>query len=274
MLPAGGLMMGMGRTLEIDGGSGFEKNVDFETMRIEQNGSDVIFYARPRSNKEETAFKAIRMGASEVVFENKQHDFPQRVIYRRDGDKLFARIEGDKNGQAAGIDFPMIRANCDVVQPTMKLTTTATGGTCSGKNGLAPVEVSELLKAHNAIRTEYKLPQLTWDCKLAEMAQEWADRGVFEHRTNPQYGESLFVSATSTTKAVTAVQQWMLEKDSWDNKAAACAPGKICTHYTQLVWRKTDHIGCGINRNAQGKWKVLLVCNYEPAGNVGGGPPF
>ena len=32
--------------------------------------------------------------ASSVVFENLQHDFPQRIIYRRDGDRLCARVEG------------------------------------------------------------------------------------------------------------------------------------------------------------------------------------
>lgn len=30
----------------------------------------------------------------EAVFENPAHDFPQRVIYRRCGDQLCARIEG------------------------------------------------------------------------------------------------------------------------------------------------------------------------------------
>ena len=30
-------------------------------------------------------------------------------------------------------------------------------------------------------------------------------------------------------------------------------------------------IGCGINRAATGKWKVLMVCNYDPAGNMGMG---
>jgi hypothetical protein len=115
MQPAGGLMLGMGRTVERD------KAVDFEMMRIEQNGADVVFYARPRANKEETAFKMIKGGDGEAVFENKSHDFPQRVIYRRNGDKLLASIEGDQKGKLVVIGFPMVRAKCDTLQPAMKV---------------------------------------------------------------------------------------------------------------------------------------------------------
>ena len=34
-----------------------------------------------------------------VVFENLGHDFPQRIVYRRDVDRLTARIEGEADGQ-------------------------------------------------------------------------------------------------------------------------------------------------------------------------------
>ena len=34
------------------------------------------------------------MGERRVVFENPMHDFPQRILYWRDGDQLVARIEG------------------------------------------------------------------------------------------------------------------------------------------------------------------------------------
>jgi hypothetical protein len=40
-----------------------------------------------------------------VVFENAAHDFPQRVIYRRDGERLVARIEGRLRGEARGRDW-------------------------------------------------------------------------------------------------------------------------------------------------------------------------
>ena len=108
MKPSGGMMLGMGRTIA-DG-----KAVDYEFMRFEQRGSDLIFISRPRSNKEDTEFKMITLTPTEAVFENPTHDFPQRVIYRlaKDG-SLAPRIEGTVNGKTKAIDFPMVRVACD-----------------------------------------------------------------------------------------------------------------------------------------------------------------
>ncbi len=141
---------------------------------------------------------------------------------------------------------------------------------CPGANGLTAAEVTELLALQNHARTGHKLPHLTWDCKLADLAQEWAKRGKFEHRTDTEYGENIYVSSRAQEPAGSAVHNWMLEKAHWTNKTGTCAAGQICTHYTQIVWRKTLKVGCGINRNVSGQWKTLIVCNYDPPGNFPG----
>jgi hypothetical protein len=107
MKPAGGTMFGTGRTVKNG------KTVDFEFTRIEQRPEGLFYVARPAANKEDTDFKLIRSGKSEVVFENLAHDFPQRVMYRREDENLFARIEGNRNGKAVGVDFPMKRQSCE-----------------------------------------------------------------------------------------------------------------------------------------------------------------
>lgn len=107
MKPAGGMMIGSGRTVK----SG--KTIDFEFVRIVEEADGIFYIAKPTANKEETKFKLIKSSASEVVFENPTHDFPQRVIYRRDGDKLNARIEGTQDGKTRGVDFPYRRAKCE-----------------------------------------------------------------------------------------------------------------------------------------------------------------
>jgi uncharacterized protein YkwD len=141
---------------------------------------------------------------------------------------------------------------------------------CPGTNGLTETEISAILEAHNKIRTDVGLSKFTWNCKLANLAQEWATRGKFEHRSNPNYGENIFVSTETNISPTDGVQTWLTEKSFWNNSAGTCQAGKTCVHYTQMVWRKTTEIGCGINRNASGKWKLLFVCNYNPMGNLAG----
>lgn len=107
MKPAGGIMIGMGRTLQNG------KPADWEFMRIEQQSADLVFIAHPKANKEETPFKMIEMNAGRIVFENATHDFPQRVLYAAVKDGLMARIEGTNKGKFMGMDFPMVRVKCE-----------------------------------------------------------------------------------------------------------------------------------------------------------------
>ena len=106
MKPAGGLMLGMSRTIR--GGKAFE----FEFLQIREDASTVSYVAKP-PGQAEASFKRIRQSDREVVFENLQHDFPQRILYRLQTDgSLLARIEGKANGQERAVDFPMKRVSC------------------------------------------------------------------------------------------------------------------------------------------------------------------
>jgi hypothetical protein len=86
----GGVMMGYTITT---GRQAFS----WEQMRIESGlpgPEDLSFVAQPRGAAAATPFRLVRAGAQEAVFENAEHDFPRRVIYRREGDRLTGRIEG------------------------------------------------------------------------------------------------------------------------------------------------------------------------------------
>ena len=108
MKPSGRTMIGMSRTVR--GG----KTTGFEFIRIVTSESGVDYVAKPSSSKDETAFKLVRSSATEAVFENLAHDFPQRIIYRsQPPDSLAARIEGTQNGKLNGMDIPMKRAKCE-----------------------------------------------------------------------------------------------------------------------------------------------------------------
>lgn len=87
--PAGGLMLGTSRTV-VNG-----KAVFFEFLRIEERADGVYYVAHPKA-RPGTDFKLKTAAASEVAFENLQHDFPKRIIYRKNADgSVTARIEGD-----------------------------------------------------------------------------------------------------------------------------------------------------------------------------------
>jgi hypothetical protein len=108
MTPSGGLMIGMSRTVA----KGKVVEYEFIMIREEANG-DISYIARP-SGQEEASFRLVKLGKTEAVFENPTHDFPQRIIYRREKDgSLFARIEGTMKGKARGVDFPMKKASCE-----------------------------------------------------------------------------------------------------------------------------------------------------------------
>ena len=52
-----------------------------------------------------------------------------------------------------------------------------------------------------------------------------------------------------------------------------CAAGKVCGHYTQVVWRDSTAIGCArVDCNNGGG--VFITCNYNPPGNYVGRSPY
>jgi hypothetical protein len=97
--PAAGTLFAVSRTIA------GERTVFFEFLRIETRADGVFYVAQPRGSRP-TDFKCIRMSGAEVVFENLQHDFPKRIIYRKNGDgSLTARVEGDGTEKEKPQDF-------------------------------------------------------------------------------------------------------------------------------------------------------------------------
>lgn len=103
MAPRGGSMLGMSRTVIGD------KTVEYEFIRIAAVDGVLSYVAKP-SGQAEAGFPVKSIEDGVVVFENLAHDFPQRIIYRRNADgTLTARIEGTVKGEVRGRDFPYRR---------------------------------------------------------------------------------------------------------------------------------------------------------------------
>ncbi|HEX2091137.1 MAG TPA: DUF6265 family protein [Longimicrobiaceae bacterium] len=106
MEPRGGSLLGMSRTTRGD------STVAHEVMRIFERGGRPVFFVHP-SGQAPTEFTASEVEAGSIVFANPQHDFPQRILYRRVGaDSLVARIEGTRSGRTRGVDFRYARVSC------------------------------------------------------------------------------------------------------------------------------------------------------------------
>ena len=99
------MLLGFGRTIRRD------TIVDYEFVRIFAIGDTLIYEAQP-ARQQRTEFRALPPFTPELVFANPAHDFPQRVIYRRSGDSLLARIEGMRGGQLRIVPFLYVRVHC------------------------------------------------------------------------------------------------------------------------------------------------------------------
>ena len=140
-----------------------------------------------------------------------------------------------------------------------------------------------LLAAHNRERSAAGIAALAWDPALAAEAADWggelAASGEFEHDPDtdgedPQ-GENLWAGTKGAYAPEEMVEGWIEEKRHFrpgrfpDNSAT----GDFADvgHYTQLMWRETDRVGCAL---AAGAEEEVLVCRYRTAGNVVGEAPF
>jgi hypothetical protein len=100
-------MIGMGRTIANG------KTVFYEFLQIRERADGIFYIAQP-NGETAVAFKLVKINSNAAIFENPQHDFPQRIIYQLmiDG-TLFAAIEGDEKGKPKHIEFAMKRVRCD-----------------------------------------------------------------------------------------------------------------------------------------------------------------
>ncbi|MGE3403237.1 MAG: DUF6265 family protein [Vicinamibacterales bacterium] len=88
------------------------KLAEFEFVILREDGGTLVYEARP-SAQPSTAFRSTTITESSIVFENLEHDFPQRVGYERRGTSLTAYIEGPVNGETRRIEFSYQRISCD-----------------------------------------------------------------------------------------------------------------------------------------------------------------
>ncbi|MFI3217899.1 MAG: CAP domain-containing protein, partial [Methylococcales bacterium] len=70
---------------------------------------------------------------------------------------------------------------------------------------------------------------------------------------------------------IEAAKAWESEKINYSGEALNKANWSQAGHYTQMVWRDTLQLGCAKVACNSG---VVVVCNYDPAGNFIGKKPY
>ncbi|XP_073176211.1 peptidase inhibitor 16 isoform X2 [Lepidochelys kempii] len=76
-----------------------------------------------------------------------------------------------------------------------------------------------------------------------------------------------------------ALEQWYNEHEHYNLTTSKCTVGQMCGHYTQVVWANSERVGCGMQfcktlHGVEDPDLYLLVCNYDPPGNVRGRKPY
>jgi len=147
-----------------------------------------------------------------------------------------------------------------------------------------------MVKAHNRWRMEAGVKEpLVYSAELAAASRLWANtlqqsnQCQMEHSEGEDYGENLFwASATQwsdgrlelqkVTPAM-VVDSWGSEKAYYNYADNSCKEGEMCGHYTQVVWRDTQQVGCAV-AVCENTRQQVWVCQYLPAGNWEGKKPY
>jgi pathogenesis-related protein 1 len=151
-------------------------------------------------------------------------------------------------------------------------------------------DTNEMVAAHNRWRKTVGAPPLTYSAKLAASAQKWANHLQHSNHCRMQhskpdgkYGENLFWASAiewsdgkreqQKISPNKVVDDWGSERADYNYKNNRCTKGKVCGHYTQLVWKSTTTVGCAVAVCKDSREQVW-VCQYQPPGNWVGKKPY
>ncbi|KAH9499486.1 hypothetical protein Btru_077980 [Bulinus truncatus] len=140
--------------------------------------------------------------------------------------------------------------------------------------------IDAFLQVHNDARANVSLPPLVCNKTLSNYAADWGSNCIWNHSYG-KYGENIFSSyddGDNVLVAKSAVKLWNSEIANVDIPDWNCFKifgDKTCGHYSQVVWRDSQRVGCAITHcKSVKKLKNFVVCSYDPRGNMKGKKPY
>jgi len=158
-----------------------------------------------------------------------------------------------------------------------------------------------IVERHNAARATVDsatpLRPITWNTDVALYAQAWAEMVCGNPRLRPlpqlngmRLGENFYAGfgiLDGGQPATEAMNGWLAERECWtygtfmsgdvcDTTCINDMHSNTCGNYTQIVWRDTKQVGCGIATcdGGSGSQEAIVVCDYAPGGNLIGTKPY
>ena len=135
---------------------------------------------------------------------------------------------------------------------------------------------NSILAVHNSERAAVGVPPLVWSDTLAASAQAWAEHlATIKEMVHSGPGENIAGFDWEGPTAPYGTSLWVAEKQYWQGGVLTNENWYPAGHYTQMVWRNTQEVGCGAAPPGAGgpSWNTL-VCQYSPVGNVIGQAPY
>ena len=130
---------------------------------------------------------------------------------------------------------------------------------------------SDILTNHNYHRKRHQVDELERNSEIEQVAQSYSEYlasiETMKHSGNGKYGENLYNCWASNGICITgekASQSWYDEVKQYNFNNPGFSGGT--GHFTQLVWKGSKQIGCGVACSINNK--CYVTCNYYPPGNV------
>lgn len=166
--------------------------------------------------------------------------------------------------------------------------------TCGAQPLMTSVQANEAVYSHNLFRSKEpssNMLSMVWSNEMAAVAQAWANTCTWEHGmlydcSGNIVGQNLYIESSTGGQfpyfnMTAASAAWAFERNYWNFATQTCNSGKVCGHWTQLVWGRTEFVGCAYKncptiKVGAATWTnaLVVVCDYTIAGNVIGDPMY